>query len=133
MLGRLAIEFFRATLPATLLGLGGFGYVLALVGLARRAGPVVTPLVSPLLAMAALSVLAGCCVLAKWVVAGRYRPRVEPLWSLFVRRTEFVTGLFEAAAVPRASVPSWRPRSCHRYCACSAPASAGVPGSAPPT
>ena len=36
----------------------------------------------------------------KWVVVGRYRPRVEPLWSRFVRRTEFVTGVYEAAAVP---------------------------------
>ena len=36
----------------------------------------------------------------KWVVVGRYRPRVEPLWSGFVRRTEFVTGIYEAAAVP---------------------------------
>ena len=25
---------------------------------------------------------------------------MEPLWSTFVRRTEFVTGLYEAAAVP---------------------------------
>jgi non-ribosomal peptide synthetase-like protein len=40
------------------------------------------------------------CVVVKHIVIGTYRPRVEPLWSLFVRRTEFVTGLFEAAAVP---------------------------------
>lgn len=38
--------------------------------------------------------------LLKWLIVGRYRPRVEPLWSLFVRRTEFVTGVYEAAAVP---------------------------------
>jgi non-ribosomal peptide synthetase-like protein len=36
----------------------------------------------------------------KWVVVGRYKPRVRPLWSGFVRRTEFVTGIYEAAAVP---------------------------------
>ncbi|MER6548235.1 Pls/PosA family non-ribosomal peptide synthetase [Streptomyces sp. NPDC001250] len=98
--GRLAIEFFRATLPATLLAAGGLGYLLALSSLARRTGPAVTVLVSPLLAMGAMSAVVGCCALAKWAAAGRYRPRVEPLWSLFVRRTEFVTGLFEAAAVP---------------------------------
>jgi hypothetical protein len=33
-------------------------------------------------------------------LVGRYRPRVEPLWSGFVRRTEFVTGIYEGAAVP---------------------------------
>ncbi|MEW2160935.1 Pls/PosA family non-ribosomal peptide synthetase [Streptomyces sp. NPDC007189] len=100
VLGRLAAEFVRTTLPATLPAVGGFGCLLALSHLARRAGPVVTPLVSPLLAMGATAAVVGCCALAKWTVAGRYRPRVEPLWSLFVRRTEFVTGLFEGAAVP---------------------------------
>ncbi|MEU8975115.1 Pls/PosA family non-ribosomal peptide synthetase [Streptomyces monashensis] len=100
VLGRLTIEFFRATLPATLLAAGAYGALLALALLARRTGPLITLLASPCLATGALLVLIGCCALAKWTVAGRYRPRVEPLWSPFVRRTEFVTGLFEAAAVP---------------------------------
>ncbi|MFI0188450.1 Pls/PosA family non-ribosomal peptide synthetase [Streptomyces sp. NPDC017082] len=100
VLDRLAVEFLRATLPPTLLAVSGFGYLLALSHLARSAGQVATLLVSPLLSMGAMAAVVGCCALAKWAVAGRYRPRVEPLWSLFVRRTEFVTGLFEAAAVP---------------------------------
>src|SRR5438270_11087082 len=37
--------------------------------------------------------------LLKWLIVGRYRARVEPLWSLFVRRTELVTGLYESLAV----------------------------------
>jgi non-ribosomal peptide synthetase-like protein len=40
------------------------------------------------------------CAATKRNVMGRYEPRVEPLWSTFVRRTEFVTGLYEGAAVP---------------------------------
>ncbi|MEU0251791.1 Pls/PosA family non-ribosomal peptide synthetase [Streptomyces sp. NPDC006184] len=100
VLSRLAIEFFRAILPATLLAAAGFGYLAALTRLALTSGPAITLLVSPLLALGATTAVVGFCALAKWVVAGRYRPRVEPLWSLFVRRTEFVTGLFEAAAVP---------------------------------
>jgi non-ribosomal peptide synthetase-like protein len=100
VLGRLAIEFFRATLPMSVLLTAAFLYLLALSGTARRTGPLVPLLVSPLFAACSVLAVIGCCVLAKWVVAGRYRPRVEPLWSLFVRRTEFVTGLFEAAAVP---------------------------------
>ena len=31
----------------------------------------------------------------KWLFVGRYRPRIEPLWSHFVRRTEFVIALYE--------------------------------------
>lgn len=36
----------------------------------------------------------------KWALVGRYRPRVDPLWSHFVWRSELVTGLYEAVAVP---------------------------------
>lgn len=39
-------------------------------------------------------------VLLKWLIVGKYRPRVEPLWSVFVRRSELITGLYEAVAVP---------------------------------
>ncbi|MEV6736817.1 Pls/PosA family non-ribosomal peptide synthetase [Streptomyces sp. NPDC051104] len=99
--GRLGIEFFRATLPASLLAAGAWLVVLALSALTRRTGDVPTAvLVAPLLAMGAMAAVTAFCVLVKLVVVGRYRPRVAPLWSLFVRRTEFVTGLFEAAAVP---------------------------------
>ena len=60
---------------------------------------------------------------------GTYRPRVEPLWSKFVRRSEFVTGLYEAAAVPSGSGCSSAHRCCRRCCAGSASASGGAPGS----
>ncbi|MGW1408280.1 Pls/PosA family non-ribosomal peptide synthetase [Streptomyces sp. NPDC002403] len=100
VLGRLAIEFLRITMPASLLAVSGCLYLLALSGIARRSGTLGTLLVSPLLAMGAALAVIAYCVVAKWAVVGRYRPRVEPLWSLFVRRTEFVTGLFEAVVVP---------------------------------
>ena len=44
--------------------------------------------------------MVGVVAIVKWTVIGTYRPRVEPLWSRFVRRSELVTGLYEAAAVP---------------------------------
>ncbi|MEV6162484.1 Pls/PosA family non-ribosomal peptide synthetase [Streptomyces sp. NPDC052052] len=100
VLGRFTIEFFRAAMPASVLTISAYLYLLALSGIARATQPLVPLLVSPFLAMGAALAVIGYCVLAKWVVVGKYRPRVEPLWSLFVRRTEFVTGLFEAAAIP---------------------------------
>ncbi|MEU6895508.1 Pls/PosA family non-ribosomal peptide synthetase [Streptomyces sp. NPDC046557] len=100
VLGRLVIEFFRVTLPASVIATSAFLFLLALRAVAGRAGAPAALLVSPLIAVGAVLAVIGYCALAKWVVAGKYRPRVEPLWSLFVRRTEFVTGLFEAAAVP---------------------------------
>ncbi|MEW1718017.1 Pls/PosA family non-ribosomal peptide synthetase [Streptomyces sp. NPDC093109] len=100
VLQRLGIEFFRATLPASLIGGGVCLFLMALSGVARAPSAVLPVLVAPLLAAVSALVVIACCVLAKWLVVGVYRPRVEPLWSLFVRRTEFVTGLYEAAAVP---------------------------------
>ncbi|MFE7354972.1 Pls/PosA family non-ribosomal peptide synthetase [Streptomyces sp. NPDC057543] len=100
VLARLGIEFFRVTMPASLLATSAYLYLLALSGLARGVGPLVLVLVSPFLAMGAALTVIAYCMVAKFAVVGRYRPRIEPLWSLFVRRTEFITGLFEGAAVP---------------------------------
>ena len=64
-----------------------------------------TALPAAALGTAALLGLAGagaCAIVAavKWILVGIYRPRVEPLWSTFVRRTELVTGLYENVVVP---------------------------------
>ncbi|GGM79685.1 peptide synthetase [Longimycelium tulufanense] len=97
---RLAIELLRVTLPATLLAVSGYFAVLTLFKVAEHLGPFGTDLVAPgVTLLFGLSVVVAVAIL-KWVVIGRYRPRVEPLWSRFVRRTELVTGLYESAAVP---------------------------------
>lgn len=97
---RLAIEFFRVTLPASMLGLSFYLFLLVLSGLARGRDLLIPALVSPFLAIVASIAVIACCAATKRNVIGTYRPRVEPLWSTFVRRSEFVTGLYEAAAVP---------------------------------
>jgi non-ribosomal peptide synthetase-like protein len=97
---RLAIEFFRATLPASLLGASAYLYLLALSELARGRGLAIPALVSPFITTVLSLGVIGFCAATKRNLIGTYRPRVEPLWSTFVRRTEFVTGLYEAAAVP---------------------------------
>lgn len=97
---RLGIEFFRMTLPASLLAMNLYLFLLVVSQLAAATGPLTTALVAPLVAVLAAVAVVLCVVALKWIVVGRYRPRVEPMWSRFVRRTEFVTGLYEAAAVP---------------------------------
>jgi len=57
-------------------------------------------LVGPALVLGAGVFATLVVVLIKWLVIGRYRPRVEPLWGVWVRRTELVTGLFENLVVP---------------------------------
>ncbi len=97
---RLAVEFARATVPASLLGMSVYLYLWVLSALARGRDLTVPALVSPLVVVAACAAVIGCCAATKRSIIGTYRPRVEPLWSTFVRRTEFVTGLYEAAAIP---------------------------------
>lgn len=97
---RLAIEFFRATLPASVLGLSFYLYLLALSGVAHDRDLPIPALVSPLMAIVVSAAVIVYCVGIKRNLIGKYVPRVEPLWSPWVRRSEFVTGMFEAAAVP---------------------------------
>ncbi|TKA08094.1 Pls/PosA family non-ribosomal peptide synthetase [Actinacidiphila oryziradicis] len=100
VLQRLGTEFFRTTMPASVLALSAYLYLLALSGLAHSRGLLAPVLMSPVLAMGTGLAVIVYCAVVKRLVVGTYRPRVEPLWSWFVRRTEFVTGLYEAAAVP---------------------------------
>jgi non-ribosomal peptide synthetase-like protein len=100
VLHRLAVEFFRATLPASVLGVSFYLYLLVLSSLAQGNDLPIPALVSPLMAIAASLAVIGYCAAIKRNVVGVYKQRVEPLWSPFVRRSEFVTGMFEAAAVP---------------------------------
>jgi non-ribosomal peptide synthetase-like protein len=100
VLARYVIEFFRTVLPASILGLSTFGTLYALHLVAQRTSIPTVVLLTPVIALAASLLVVLVVAGIKWCLIGRYRPRVEPLWSGFVRRTEFVTGIYEGAAVP---------------------------------
>jgi non-ribosomal peptide synthetase-like protein len=97
---RLFVEFFRVTFPATLLMLTALGDVMVTFRLATMLSPFMLLALMPLLYAALGGTVTLVVVLLKWLIIGRYRPRVEPLWGLFVRRSELITGLYEAVAVP---------------------------------
>lgn len=98
---RLGIEFFRITVPASLMAVAFYLYLLAISMVAdnARSFPVVA-LLAPVVAILASIGVVLTVVAVKWMIVGVYQSRVEPLWSRFVRRSELVTGLYEAAAVP---------------------------------
>lgn len=98
---RYIIEALRIVLPSTLLALSTFA-TLFLAAQFAQAGLELWQmlLLVPAAALACGFATVLVVALLKWLIVGRYRPRVEPLWSRFVRRTEFVTGVYEAAAVP---------------------------------
>jgi non-ribosomal peptide synthetase-like protein len=97
---RLAIEFVRVILPATV--------TVAIAALLIEAACAIRPHVSvaewlilfPLLYSAGALAGALFAVAAKWVLMGRYRSDERPLWSTFVWRTELVTALHEHLADP---------------------------------
>ncbi|WP_182347107.1 Pls/PosA family non-ribosomal peptide synthetase [Tomitella gaofuii] len=97
---RLFIEFFRITLPATVLGVSLYFYLLAVSLVARSAGVWWVILTAPLFALVAAAGVVLYAAAVKNNMVGRYRPRVAPLWDRFVRRSEFATGIYESAAVP---------------------------------
>jgi non-ribosomal peptide synthetase-like protein len=97
---RLAIEFFRVTLPSVLLSVFGLLGTLVAWQLAGRLSTPALAAAVPAVYLAAGLGLYLTVVALKWILVGRYRPRVAPMWSHFVWRSELVTALYESAAVP---------------------------------
>lgn len=97
---RLTIEFFRVCLPSVLLATFGMIGTYAAWRLSASLSLGALALITP--AIALLSGLALYLTVAalKWLVVGRYVPHVAPMWSHFVWRSEFITALYESAAVP---------------------------------
>jgi len=97
---RLVIETCRILLPAILVGLAGAATYDSLVAIYDRLGLGAAIALAPVIEAVWGCVMALLVVAVKWALVGRYRPRVDPLWSHFVWRSELVTGLYEAVAVP---------------------------------
>jgi non-ribosomal peptide synthetase-like protein len=97
---RLGIEFFRVILP---MAVNAFSFMAVLFILAYL--NMFTSFWGLAFSLPALwiasEVFGLFAVLAfKWILIGKYTPRIKPLWSTFVWRTEFVTGIYEAKNVP---------------------------------
>jgi non-ribosomal peptide synthetase-like protein len=97
---RFFIEYFRITLPATIIALTLLGASVLTLDLAAVLSPLALLLILPLLFIGIGIASTLLVVLLKWLIIGKYRACVEPLWSVFVRRSELITGLYETVAVP---------------------------------
>ena len=98
---RLTIEFVRVTLSLSVF-LSLFSVLLTIVGdlSDKPNGVLLIAMMFPILYIG-FALAAGTFVIAlKWIVIGRYKPTNQPLWSLFVWRTELVTSTYENLAVP---------------------------------
>lgn len=97
---RLFVEFFRIILPPALLYLLGAMVTLGSVRVLQRLSLPALLALTPALYLTAACLVTLLVAGLKWLVVGRYRPRIEPLWAPFVRHSELITGLYESAAVP---------------------------------
>ena len=98
---RLAIEYVRVTLSLTVF-LALFSVLLSVIGDLSDLDDGIWWIAGlfPFLYLA-FALVAGAFVIAlKWLVMGRYTPTNQPLWSLFVWRTELVTSTYENLAAP---------------------------------
>jgi non-ribosomal peptide synthetase-like protein len=107
--GRIVLEIPRITLPAVLLLMSTLAWAYATVSLIGVFPPLVLLPLLPALQLALVAAAALAVVLIKWLVVGRYRPRVEPYWGPWVRGTELVTGLAETAAAPLIALTAGTP------------------------
>lgn len=96
---RLGIEFLRVVLPPTLIFLTITADLLGILWLAARVSTAMLIAIVPILYLISALVVTLFVVALKWLVVGRYRPRIKPLWSFFVWRSELITGLYETVAV----------------------------------
>ncbi|SHF89500.1 Pls/PosA family non-ribosomal peptide synthetase [Streptoalloteichus hindustanus] len=96
---RLLIEFFRISLPGMITMLGTTLTFYVTVTLATTIPVWEVLLLAPLLWWGAGLLNTLEVVLLKWIIMGRYRPRTEPYWGLWVRGTEFITGLYQSVVL----------------------------------
>jgi non-ribosomal peptide synthetase-like protein len=102
VLTRALVELGRVTLPPAGFILLTATVVTAALGLLDRLGLATTLALLPVVYGAGCLALAVAGLLAKWVVIGRYRPFVRPLWSPMIWRLEFVNALYEFLTTPLA-------------------------------
>jgi len=97
---RLAIEFFKVTLPATITFIALSLLVIGLLHLSSQFNWEQTLLIFPALWFGVSLCAALFIIPMKWLLIGKYRSTTKPLWSTFVWRSELITGLYESIAAP---------------------------------
>jgi non-ribosomal peptide synthetase-like protein len=90
------MELLRILLPAFLMTacLGAFVYLIAICH-ARFPAPAVY-LIAPAMTVAVSLAMVAASAGVKWLLIGRFRPSVKPLWCAYVWRNEIVNGVFES-------------------------------------
>jgi non-ribosomal peptide synthetase-like protein len=99
-LQRAMIDGLRVVLPGYILGTFGIISLLVVVWAQETYGMWGAYTAIPLLTWLGLMMCIGSVVGAKWLIMGRFKPEVVPLWSSYVWWNELVNGLYECLMAP---------------------------------
>ncbi|KAB2915822.1 MAG: amino acid adenylation domain-containing protein [Hyphomicrobiaceae bacterium] len=97
---RLLVDAVRILLPGFI---SAAALVILVYGLLSAAASLASSLfyvVAPLLVLAAGIGLLLAVAGVKWLLLGRFRPTVQPLWSMYVWLNEVINGAYESIATP---------------------------------
>ena len=87
---RLLIELIRVTLPTAYTLIGFFGLICALDSLLGHYSLFITFCVLPLAEVGIILTLVSTIIAFKWVIQGRLKPTIKPLWDLYIRRIDLI-------------------------------------------
>jgi non-ribosomal peptide synthetase-like protein len=97
---RLLVDATRILVPFLLQIAGAILFWILLESALLRLGHVAMWALAPVISFAIAVAAALCVVGMKWMVMGRFRPVVKPLWSPYVWLNEAVNGAYESVATP---------------------------------
>jgi non-ribosomal peptide synthetase-like protein len=97
---RAVIDGLRVLLPGYVLGGIGLVSLLVVVAVYENYGLWGAYTAIPLLSWATITLCLSFVVGLKWLIMGRFRPVVVPLWSRYVWWNELINGLYECLMAP---------------------------------
>jgi len=97
---RLAIEAIRILLPSTLAFMGLFNMFYAIDYLMEHVALERTIALLPFFEMGIVVGLVGFVVLLKWMLIGRLKPGIKPIWDVFIWKNDIVEYLYSYFVTP---------------------------------
>lgn len=104
-LTRLIIEFIRIVLPSTFVFTNLIGIFWSIDFLHSHFSLFHTFLLFPLFELVILFALGGLVILLKWILMGKLKPDVKPIWNVFIWKYDLVQDLSSEVLVSMVMTP----------------------------
>ncbi len=99
-LTRLSIEFIRIILPSTLMFMSLVAIFLTVDFLYDNFSLLTMILLFPLFDIVILLAMVGVVILLKWILIGKFKPDIKPVWSVFIWKYDIIDHLYYEFLVP---------------------------------